>query len=257
MTNPVLYELDGPIALITMNRPDQRNAVNREMAEAMVEVMRRFEADEQVRVGVLTGAGDLAFSAGADLKSVAAGEAEALHVAPGGFAGLVQYPRTKPLIAAVNGYALAGGCEIALACDTAFASNQASFGLPEVTRGIVAAAGGMFRLQRAIPVARAMELMLTGDRIGADEAHRLGLVAGVLPAGDLMAHAVSVASRIAANAPIAIRETLALARAVLGAHDDQWWEMSHRAEARVHATTDALEGARAFAEKRAPVWTGR
>ncbi len=256
MAPEVLYEVREHTALITLNRPAQRNAVNGTLASALASAIGRLEQDDQVRVGVLTGAGDVAFSAGADLKAVAAGEADTLHVEPGGFAGFVRYPRAKPVIAAVNGFALAGGCEIALACDTVVASTDASFGLPEVTRGLVAAAGGAFRLLQAVPPARAVELMLTGTRMDAEEAYRLGLVAALTAPKDLLPRALGIAARIAANAPLAVRETLSIARAALAVHDERWWALSDEAARRMHASSDALEGARAFAEKRQPHWTG-
>jgi enoyl-CoA hydratase len=260
VTDEVRYEVrgtSGRVAVFTLNRPEQRNAVNAALAQAMSVGMANFEGDDAVQVGVLTGAGDRAFSAGADLNAVAAGEADALQVEPGGFGGFVRYPRTKPMIAAVNGFALAGGCELALACDIVIASEQSWFGLPEVTRGIVAAAGGIFRLPRVIPRGRAVELMLTGDRIDAQEACRLGLVTRVVPPERVLAEALALADRIAANAPLAIRETLRVLRDSLDADDDRCWAHSTAAAARVQASADAVEGARAFTEKRPARWTGR
>lgn len=257
MPSEMLYEVRGKTALLTLNRPDRRNAVNAALAQAMTQALAQFEADDGVQVGVLTGAGDRAFSAGADLNSVADGTAHSLSVEPGGFAGFVRYPRTKPMIAAVNGFALAGGCELALACDIVIASTDASFGLPEVTRGIVAAAGGVFRLPRVIPPARAAELMLTGDRMGAAEAHRLGLVTTLVEPAQLLDAALDLAARIAANAPLAIRETLSVFRGSREADDARCWALSGQASARVHASEDAVEGARAFTEKRAAQWRGR
>lgn len=257
MSSEVLYEVRGKTAILTLNRPDRRNAVDAALAQAMTRAMQQFEADDAVRVGVLTGAGDKAFSAGADLNSVAEGRADSLQVEPGGFGGFVRYPRTKPMIAAVNGFALAGGCELALACDIVIASTDASFGLPEVTRGIVAAAGGVFRLPRVIPPGRAAELMLTGDRMGAEEAHLLGLVTTLVPPDQLLVAALDLAARIATNAPLAVRETLSVLRASLDEDDVRCWALSEQAAARVHASDDAVEGARAFTEKRAARWSGR
>ena len=155
MTDEVLYEVEGRVALITLNRPEARNAVSPAVTIAMHRIMATFESDPTVWVAILTGAGDRAFSAGADLKAINAGEAPAIEAPPGGFGGFVRYPRTKPVIAAVNGVALAGGCELVLACDIVVASRAAEFGLPEVSRGIIAGGGGLFRLPRTIPRCRA------------------------------------------------------------------------------------------------------
>src|SRR5688500_19298699 len=160
MGDEVLYEVDGRIAVFTINRPDQRNAVNPAVTEAMNEHIERFEADDDVWVGILTGAGDKAFSAGADLKAIASGGAGGIGAGKGGFGGFVRSPRNKPVIAAVNGIAFAGGCELVLACDVVVAADHAEFGLFEVARGIIAAGGGLVRLPRAIPPKRAMELIL-------------------------------------------------------------------------------------------------
>ena len=255
MTDEVLYEVDGPVATITLNRPDQRNAVNPELAQALQETMDRVEADPQVWVTLLTGAG-ATFCAGADLKVIAAGRALELSTEPGGFAGFVRYPRTKPVIAAVRGFALAGGTELALACDLIVAARDSSFGLPEVTRGIVAAAGGLFRLPRMLPRGRAMELILTGDRLGAEEAHRLGMVAALADADQVLATARGLAEKICRNAPLAVRESLAIARVALEISEAEGWRASARASGRIRQSADAKEGPRAFAEKRNPVWTG-
>lgn len=255
MSDEVVYEVDGPIALFTLNRPDQRNAVNPALAAAMGAAVERFEADPDVWVGILTGSGP-AFSAGADLKALASGQGAGIGDRKGGFAGFVRYPRTKPMIAAVNGFALAGGCELVLACDIVVASEEAEFGLPEVTRGIIAAAGGLFRLPRVIPPARAMELVLTGERIGAQEAHSLGLVNHVVPASQVVPTARSIAARICANAPVAVRESRAIVKAALEITEERAWALSAEASARVMQTEDAGEGPRAFAEKRPPHWKG-
>ncbi len=257
MSSEVLYEIRGKTALLTLNRPDRRNAIDAALAQAMSEAMRQMESDDAVQVAVLTGAGDKAFCAGADLNSVAAGNAQSLNVESGGFGGLVRYPRTKPLIAAVNGFALAGGCELALACDIVIASSTAWFGLPEVTRGLVAAAGGAFRLARVLPPGRAAELMLTGDRMSAEEAAHRGLVTRVVAPDQVLAEAMALAERIAANAPLAIRETLSIFHASLDADDARCWRLSEAAANRVQASDDAIEGARAFTQKRVARWTGR
>ncbi len=255
-TAPVLYDVDGRVATFTLNRPDQRNAVDPGLAAALGDAVARFEADPEVWVGILTGAG-ANFCAGADLKAMAAGLSVDMATPEGGFGGWVRYPRTKPVIAAVRGFALAGGTELVLACDLVVAAEDATFGLPEVTRGIVAAAGGLFRLPRAIPPARARELVLTGDRLGAPEAHRLGLVNRLVPADDVLTEARALADRICQNAPVAVRESLAVLRAAAELTEDEAWARSADAMQRARQSEDAKEGPRAFAQKRPPRWTGR
>ena len=256
MTSEVLYEVDGHVATLTLNRPDQRNAVSPELTSAMHAAMQQFEADDDVWVGILTANGTN-FCAGADLKALAAGRGAELVTEGGGFAGFVRYPRTKPMIAAVRGFALAGGTELVLTCDLVVAATDAAFGLPEVTRGIVAAAGGLFRLPRAIPPARALELILTADRLGAEEAHRLGLVNHLTNPDDVLTKAREVADRICRNAPLAVRESLAIARDALRMDDAEGWQRSADAMQRARTSADAQEGVMAFIEKRDPVWTGR
>ncbi|MCW2666181.1 MAG: enoyl-CoA hydratase [Frankiales bacterium] len=256
MANEILYEVDGRIATITLNRPDQRNAVSPELAAGLGEAVAAFEADPEVWVALLTGAGPN-FCAGADLKAIAAGRGAGLSVEPGGFAGFVRYPRTKPVIAAVRGFALAGGTELVLGCDLVVAGSDAQFGLPEVTRGIVAAAGGLFRLPQVLPRARALELIMTGERMGAEEALRLGLVNAVVEPDQVLAAARALADRICQNAPLAVRESLALARDAMTLTEDQAWQRSAQAGERISRTEDAGEGPRAFAEKRPPQWVGR
>jgi len=252
----VRYEVDGRVATFTLDRPDQRNAVDPDLTSALGEAVGRFEADPEVWVGILTGEGPN-FCAGADLKALAAGRAAELVTAQGGFAGWVRYPRTKPVIAAVKGFALAGGTELVLACDLVVAATDSSFGLPEVTRGIIAAGGGLFRLPRAIAPARARELVLTGDRIDATEALRLGLVNRVVPADEVLGVARELADRICRNAPLAVRESLAIVRDAMGMTEEQGWQRSIEAMDRIRRSEDAKEGPRAFAEKRDPRWTGR
>lgn len=252
----VLYEVDGHVATLTLNRPEQRNAVNPELAAALGAAMDRLQADEDVWVGILTGAGPN-FCAGADLKALSAGRAAELATGTGGFAGFVRHPRTKPMIAAVRGFALAGGTELVLACDLVVAADDAAFGLPEVTRGIVAAAGGLFRLPRVLPPARALELILTADRLGAQEAHRHGMVNHLVPAEQVLDRARELAARICQNAPLAVRESLAVARQAQLLSDEAGWELSARAMARARASDDAREGVDAFVQKRAARWSGR
>jgi enoyl-CoA hydratase/carnithine racemase len=253
----VHYTVVDHIATLTLNRPDQRNAVDPEMTKAMRAIMDRFEADDDAWVGILTGAGDRAFCAGMDLKAFAAGRGHAVMDAKGGFAALVAYPRSKPLIAAVNGAALAGGCEIVLACDLVVAAEHAVFGTPEVKRGLFAGAGGSFRLPRTTPRVRAMEILLTGDPVDARTALDLGLVNRVVPAEELMAAARTLASRICVNAPLAVRETLALARSAFDLSEQELWSRNTEAWQRIIATEDAQEGPLAFTQKRPPKWKAR
>ena len=257
MADEILYEVEGRIAVVTLNRPAARNAVNGAVATAMHDIMHRIEDDPEVWVTILTGAGDRAFSAGADLKAMASGEGRIIETPESGFGGFVRFPRTKPVIAAVNGLALAGGTELVLACDLVIAVEEAEFGLPEVSRGIIAAGGGLFRLPQILPRTRAIELILTAGRMSAHEAHQLGLVNAVVPATDLLPAAKQLARRICANAPLAIRESLAIARSASELSESEAWVRSAEASLRIMQTADAQEGPRAFAEKREPIWTGR
>jgi len=254
--SPVLYEVDGHVATLTLNRPDQRNAVSPELTTAMDDAIRRLEADDEVWVGILTANGPN-FCAGADLKAIGAGRAAELSTDAGGFAGFVRYPRTKPMIAAVRGFALAGGTELVLACDLVVAAKDSFFGVPEVTRGIVAAAGGLFRLPRVLGSARAIELILTADRLGAEEAHARGMVNHLADAEDVPARARELADKICQNAPLAVRESLAIAREALLLSDDEAWARSAEAMEKVKGSADAKEGVTAFVEKRPARWTGR
>ena len=257
MDASVLFERRGRIAVFTLNRPQARNAVDPDVSARMNELVSAFEGEDELWVGVVTGAGEV-FSAGADLRAVAAGRlAEIVDVEPFGFAGLVRGTRHKPLVAAVNGPALAGGLEIALACDLIVAAEHARFGLPEVRRGIIAGAGGLQRLPRLIPPLRAAELILTGRPIEAPEALALGLVNDVVAAERVLPRALELAEAIAANAPIAVRESRAVARAAVAGTEEEAWRRTAEAWPRVLASEDAAEGPRAFAEKREPVWRGR
>lgn len=245
------------VAWVCIDRPDARNAVNAAVAQGIEAAIDRCESDPQIWVTVLTGAGPDAFCAGADLKEVAAGRSAGLWTERGGFGGITSRERTKPWIAAVQGKALAGGTEIALACDLIVASDNAGFGLPEVLRGLIAAAGGLARLPRTIPPRVAMEHILTGRPITVQQAYQWGMVSRVVPREDLADAALALANEIAANAPIAVRESLRLARVALDHDEAVLRVMSREAIERVKASEDFQEGPRAFIEKRAPRWTGR
>lgn len=256
---PVLFERVGAhVALVTINRPAARNAVNGAVATGLDAAVRETEADPSIRAVVLTGAGDAAFCAGADLKEISAGSGAALWTEAGGFAGFVFAPRTKPWIAAVNGAALAGGTEIVLACDLAVAAESTSFGLPEVKRGLIAGAGGLYRLPRALPRAIALEMIATGGSIDAHRAHHFGMVNHLAPsAAAARAAALALAEAVCGNAPVAVRESLQVARLAADLDDDELRRRTAEARARVMQTEDFREGPRAFIEKRPPVWRGR
>jgi enoyl-CoA hydratase/carnithine racemase len=254
----VLVELlPDHVALVTLNRPAARNAVNGDVAAGLQAAIDQTEANDSVWVVILTGAGSEAFCAGADLKAVSSGRSGELRTARSGFAGFVNANRTKPWIAAVNGPALAGGCEIVLACDLVVAVPGARFGLPEVKRGLVAAAGGLYRLPRALSPAVAREMILTGEPISAERAHQLGMVNQLAAADQLLAAAQALAARITVNAPVAVRASLAVARQALDLSEAELQALSAVAQQQVMASEDFQEGPRAFIEKRAPRWTGR
>ncbi len=251
------YEQRGRVAVLTIRRPEARNAVNGAVANGMEEAIDRLEADDEVWVGVLTGTGPV-FSAGADLKAVAEGTAAQMQTKKGGFAGIARRERTKPIIAAVQGAALAGGCEIVLSCDLVVASTEAKFGIPEVKRSLVAAAGGLFRLPRKLPFNVAMELALTGDPIEADRAHHFGLVNRLCEPGTALDTAIELAEAICANAPLAVRESRRLVLESIAVTDDvEGVRQSGSALMGLASTEDFAEGPMAFIEKRDPVWKGR
>ena len=254
----VLYERAGAhVAVARLNRPDKRNAVNGAVAAALDWIVKETERDADVRVVILASSSDAAFSAGADLAEISAGRGHTLSTPDGGFAGFVTHPREKPWIAAVAAPALAGGCELALACDMIVAAETARFGLPEVKRGLYAGAGGVFRLTRRLPAAVAFELIATGEPIEAPRAHALGLVNRCVPAARVFDEALALAEAITANAPLSVRESLKVARQSFDLPEAELWALSHRVSARVFSSEDAREGPLAFLEKRAPVWKGR
>lgn len=255
---PLRYETVGDhIALVTINRPDARNAVNSAVAEGIDAAVKQSEADDDIWAVVLTGSGDKAFCAGADLKAIAAGEGKALSTKDGGFGGLTRAQRTKLWIAAVNGAALAGGCEFVLSCDFVVASEKATFALPEVKRGLAAIAGGVFRLPRALPKAVAMELIATGGALTAERAHALGFVNRLTPHGEARDAALAFAKEICENAPLSVRESLMVARRAYDLDEAELWKLSDAAGRRIFKSEDFQEGPRAFVEKRPPQWRGR
>jgi enoyl-CoA hydratase len=253
MADELLVEEHGRILVLTMNRPDSRNAMSMTMAHEIAEALETFDERADLSVAVITGAGGT-FCAGMDLKGFARGERPV--VAGRGFAGIVRRPPTKPIIAAVEGYALAGGFEIVLSCDLVVASRDAVFGLPETKRGLTAAAGGLLRLQQRIPYHLAMELVLTGRMWQATEAADVHLVNRLTDRGEALAQALNLAQEVAANAPLA----LAASKQVL-VHSADWpldekFDRQEQYVDPVRHSADASEGARAFVEKRAPRWSG-
>jgi crotonobetainyl-CoA hydratase len=259
----VLTERVGHVLLATINRPEARNAVNLAVTLGLGDALEEAEHDPGIWAFVVTGAGDKAFCAGADLKAVARGESTAPSDparAAWGWAGYVSHPISKPTIAAVNGFALGGGTEMSLASDLVVAADTASFGLPEVKRGIIAGAGGLFRLPAQIPKKVAMEIILTGEPVTARRAMELGLVNRVVPQDRVVAEALELAGRITVNAPLAIQASKRIANGIRGGHvaaDDAYWELSRAESQLLMRSADAVEGPRAFAEKRAPRWEGR
>ena len=261
MADIVEYRTEGRVAVITLNRPVARNAVNGDVAAGLEAAVDRMEADEQVWVGILTantaGQERPVFCAGADLKAINSGDAGALNTERGGFAGFVYRERTKPIIAAVDGLATAGGCEIVLAADMVVATERSAFGLAEVKRNLIAGAGGLFRLPRAIGQAAAMEAILTGEPIPAERAHQLGLINRLVPAGGAMDAAQQLAEQICACAPLAVWASRRVVLASAWADDDTLKKMTNQAFGEVLSSEDTKEGLTAFIEKRPPNWSGR
>ncbi len=253
----LLRERRGHIEILTINRPKARNAINGAVSLAFAGAFDELEADDDCWVVIVTGAGDQAFSAGMDLKAFTAGEAGDIMGAKGGFGGIVQRDFSKPLIAAVNGSALAGGCEIMLACDLVVAVEGAVFGIPEVKRGLMAGAGALIRLPKRIPPAFALELALTGASIDAQRALALGLINRVVPAEKLMEESLALANAIAKNAPLAVRASKRVMKQAGELPDAEGWTINNAAVPEVFGSADAMEGPIAFAEKREPVWSGR
>ncbi|HUR74327.1 MAG TPA: crotonase/enoyl-CoA hydratase family protein [Sporichthya sp.] len=261
MSDKVLVEQRSHVLVVTLNRPEARNAVDLDVCVGVGDAVEQAEADPEIRALVLTGAGDQAFCAGADLKAIARGEP---ILPPGkehwGFAGFVNHFTSKPTIAAVNGNALGGGTELLLACDLVVAVETANVGLPEVKRGLMAAAGGAFRIGRQLPPKVALELILTGRPMPAAEALRWGLINKVVPPGQALNAALELADEIAANAPLAVQSSkrVAYGAGEAGRTDErEFWKINDHEIRAILRTEDAREGPTAFAEKRAPVWKAR
>ena len=252
-TQEVLTEVDNGILIVTINRPEAKNAMTKAASEAIAEAMDRLDEDDDLRVGILTGAGGT-FCSGMDLKGFLRGESPSV---PGrGFGGVVQAPPAKPLIAAVEGYALAGGLELMIACDLVVANDRAKFGIPEAKRGLVAAAGGVMMLPDQIPERIAMELALTGDFIDAGRAYELGLINTVTD-GSALEGAKALAARIVANGPLAVKVSKQILKESRGWAMEERYDNQAKLIAPVFVAEDAREGAAAFAEKRAPNWKGK
>ena len=254
MADEVLRERRGHVEILTINRPEARNAINRATAIALGDALDACESDDDVWVVVLTGAGDKAFSAGMDLKAFAAGE---FPITDKGFGGITQRDFPKPLIAAANGAALAGGFEILISCDMVVAAEHAKFGIPEASRGLIAGGGGLIRLPKLIPLAVAYEMALTADPIDAQRAYELGLVNRVVAGEKVLDEAVALAERIAKNAPLAVRTSKDVMKRSRELSEEQCWQLNTEAFGIIGRSSDAMEGAVAFAEKREPNWQGK
>ena len=256
MPPSVVVRREGSVAIATISRPEVLNALDTATIEALADALSEADAADDVRAVVLTGAGERAFSAGADLKE-GAGAAPADTSDIGAFGRVVRRTGGKPTIAAVNGLAFGGGFELVLSCDLVVAAERATFGLPEVRVGVMAGGGGVIRVARRVPIAVALELVMTGQPIDAARAYALGLVNKVVPDDRVVDDAVALAGVVAENAPVAVRLSRDLARAARDVGEDEGWRLNAAALGELRATEDFLEGPRAFAEKRKPRWKGR
>jgi enoyl-CoA hydratase len=260
MSDVVVYEAQGRIGLITLNRPEARNAINGDVALGMEAAIDQMEADPEVWVGIICanteGQDRPVFCAGADLKAINSGQAGTLATRRGGFAGFVYRERRKPIIVAIDGLSTAGGCEIALAADMIVATTRSAFGLAEVKRNLIAGAGGLFRLPRAIGQAAAMEAILTGEPIPAERAYSLGLVSRLVEPGEALDEARRLADQITACAPLAVWASRKVVLAAAYENDETLKSMTNELFAEVIASQDTSEGLTAFIEKRAPQWKG-
>lgn len=254
----VLTETVGHVGVITINRPEVFNCVDNDVSAGIEAALDAYDADDSIWVIVITCAGEKAFCAGMDLKAFAKlGREAKIFTEKGGFAGITHRLFEKPTIAAVNGVALGGGCEIALACDLVVASETAKFGLPEVKIGIMAAAGGVSRLSRQVPRALALEMLMTGEPIDAARAYEAGLVNRIAEPGKTLETAIALAETICAASPVAVRESRRVALATAGLSDEESWPIVSASNRIVLKSADMKEGQKAFAEKRPPQWTGR
>ena len=251
---PVLLSEDDGVLTITFNRPEARNAVNQALAEAVAAALDRLDAEDGLRIGIVTGAGGY-FCAGMDLKAFVSGERP--WAGDRGFAGITQRASRKPLIAAVEGFALAGGFEVALSCDLIVAARGARFGIPEVKRGLVAAGGGLIRLPKRIPYHLAMELALTGDPVQAERAYEIGIVNRLTEPGSALDGARELAAAITPNAPLSLELSKEIVQRTSDWTEAEAWEKAGALGTKAFQSEDAQEGAKAFAEKRAPQWKGR
>jgi len=250
----VLVDSADGVMTITLNRPKAKNAVNRDVAIAVAAAIDELESNDELRVAIVTGSGGT-FCSGMDLKAFVTGE---LPIVEGrGFAGLTEYLASKPIIAAVEGYALAGGLELAISCDLIVAADNSMFGIPEVKRGLAAAGGGLLRLPRQIPARVAMELALTGDFISSERAYELGLINQVVPAGTTLEAAKALAAKIAANGPMAVSLSKQVVAQALDWDSKEMFGEQQKIIMPIFTSEDAIEGATAFAQKRAPNWKGK
>lgn len=254
MTNEVLVDVTDGIMTVTLNRPEAKNAANRAVAVGVAAAMDQLDSDDSIRVAILTGAGGT-FCAGMDLKAFVTGEMP--MVEGRGFAGLTESTPRKPLIAAIEGYALAGGLELAISCDLIVTADNARFGIPEVKRGLAAAAGGLMRLPRQIPSRIAMELAITGDFFTAQRAYELGLVNQIVPAGTALEAAKALAAKIVANGPLAVAVSKQVILESADWSASEMWQKQQDLVMPIFGSEDAMEGSIAFAEKRAPNWKGK
>lgn len=254
MSEEVLINRENGVMTITMNRPEAKNAMNKNMSELIAAALDELDSSDELRVAVITGAGGT-FCSGMDLKGFLAGETPSV---PGrGFGGLTEKPPVKPLIAAIEGYALAGGFELAIACDLIVAAETSKFGIPEVKRSLVAGAGGLIRLPDQVAPRLAMELALTGDFVSAGRAYEIGLINQVVGEGKALEGALALAGRIAANGPLAVAASKKIIQEYASWPHDKRWAEQGKIMGPVFTSADAREGATAFAEKRAPVWKGK
>jgi enoyl-CoA hydratase/carnithine racemase len=249
----VCFSKQGGVAHLLLNRPTKRNAITPHMARTLDRLLTDVEADPKVRVAVISGAGEKAFCAGADLGAVASGQGDHLSTTRGGFGGVVRYPRTKPLIGAVHGFTVAGGFEIALSCDILIAAEGTVFALPEVTRGLLANGGGLTRLPSVVPPKVAYDLVLTGREMGVEEAATLGLVSRVVPAGEALTVSLEIAREMADRAPSVLTGSLRVMRGLLESAREPWWELSAALAREIRNSAGAQGAAQAFVESSKPV----